>query len=104
MKKLMWVEDNCVDKVKALDPDAVTVEQVGITENTVLVTYLGRGLTPDMFQKVSRKYKLMLEDSIASLEQITKKKFELIFAQDENHMKKLDVGYMARLGWFRGTK
>lgn len=104
MKKLMWVEDTQVNKVKELDPDAVLVEMLPVNENAVLVTYLGRAFTPDQFQKVSRKYKMMLEDSISALEQTTKRKFELIFAQDENHIRKLDVGTMAKLGWFRGSK
>lgn len=104
MKQLVWVDSSVIDKVKDLDPDAVLAEQVNLSENAVIITYLGRGLTPDMFQKVSRKYKVMLEDSLASLEQKTKRKFELMFAQDDNHIRKADAGYMARLGWFRGTK
>lgn len=104
MKKLVWVDEGVIDKVKNLDPDAVLADQVALNENAVIITYVGRGLTPEMFQKVSRKYKIMLEDSIASLEQNTKRKFELIFAQDENHIRKLDAGYMAKHGWFRASK
>jgi len=104
MKKLMWIDEKCMTKVKELDPDSVPVEMMPLNDNAVLVTYLGRALTPDQFQKVSRKYKQMLEDSISSLEQHTKRKFELIFAQDEQHMKRLDAGYMAKLGWFRPSK
>lgn len=104
MKKLMWIEEKCLPKVKELDPDAVPVEMMPLSDNAVLVTYLGRSLTPDQFQKVSRKYKLMLEDSISALEQHTKRKFELVFAQDEQHMKRLDAGTMAKLGWFRPSK
>lgn len=104
MKKLMWIDEKCLPKVKELDPEAVPVELVGLSENAVLVTYLGRGVSLDQFQKVSRKYKLMLEDSISALEQHTKRKFELVFAQDENHMRKLDAGTMAKLGWFRASK
>lgn len=104
MKQLMWVDSSIVDQIKALDSEAVLAEQVNLNENAVIITYLGRGLTPDMFQKVSRKYKLMLEDSLAALEQTTKRKFELIFAQDDNHIRKADAGYMAKLGWFRSAK
>lgn len=104
MKKLMWVDDTQFDKIKELDPDTVIVDVLPVDENAVLVTYLGRSLTPELFQKVARKYKLMLEESISALEQNTKRKFELIFAQDENHMKKLDTIEMARLGWHRIIK
>lgn len=104
MKQLMWVDNSIVDQVKELDPDAMLAEQVTMDENAVIITYLGRSLTPDMFQKVSRKYKVMLEDSLAALEQTTKRKFELIFAQDDNHIRKADAGYMAKLGWFRPSK
>lgn len=104
MKKLMWVEDSCLDKIKELDPQAVTAEMVPIDSNAVIITYVGRGYAPEDFVKVSRKYRTMLEDSIASLEQNTKRKFELVFAQDDNHIRKADAGYMAKLGWFRGSK
>lgn len=100
----MWIDDSCVDKIKEIDKSAVPVEMTAVNENAVLVTYIGRSVTADEFQKIARKYKMMLEDSISSLEQHTKRKFELIIAQDENHVRKLDADSMARLGWFRGSK
>lgn len=104
MKKLVWVDDSHFEKIKELDPEAKPAELVPIDSNAVIITYLGKGLTPDQFTKFSRKYRQELEGSISALEQHTKRKFELLFAQDDNHIRKADAGYMAKLGWFRPTK
>jgi hypothetical protein len=104
MKKLVWVEEAHMDKIRELDPEAKPAELVPIDSNAVIITYLGRSLTPEQFVKVSRKYKQELEDSISALEQHSKRKFELILAQDDNHIRKSDAGFMAKLGWFRASK